>query len=64
MLPLTVAPALVSQGPEYDIKGERAVMLTDLLAILRRLRLLPENWIVRTRDGFVGGPVIGATLCG
>ena len=64
MLPFTVAPAFVVQGPEYDIKGERAVMLTDLLVILRRLRLLPEIWIARTREGFVGGPVIGATLCG
>lgn len=50
MLPRTVAPAFVRQGPEYDITGERAVMLTDLLAILRRLRLLPEIWIARTRN--------------
>jgi hypothetical protein len=38
MLPRTVAPGFDCQGPTYDIKGERAVMLTDLLAIMRRFR--------------------------
>jgi len=54
MLPRTVAPGLVCQGPVYEIKGERAVMLSDLLVIMGRARLLAEigigrdwSWICR-----------------
>lgn len=63
MLPLTVAPAFVCQGPVYDIKGERAVMLTDLLAILRRPGLVPRLELRGLEVGLSGGPDIRATLC-
>lgn len=64
MLPSTVAPAFVCQGPVYDIKGERAVILTDLLAILRRPRLVPRLESRGLEVGLSGGPDIRVRLCG
>jgi len=55
MLPRTVAPAFVCQGPVYEIKGEIAGMLIDLLAIVRWLSLLADSNCEDWRD-LSGGP--------